>query len=179
MMNSEAKGLIMLDRDGTLIKHVPYLNQVEQVEFMDGVFEALTAVIQKNYKLAIVTNQSAIGRGLATLQQVNKVNKFILEEFLARDISIGSIKMCPHTPEENCQCRKPKPYLGKLLINELKPDLNRIFMVGDKLIDMEFAINLGIKPINISNKVTSNIPSVEFAADWRDFQMNIVGKLIS
>ena len=126
-----------------------------------------------------MTNQSAIGRGLATMEQVNKVNKFILEEFLARDIPIESIKMCPHTPEENCQCRKPKPYLGKLLINELKPDLNRTFMVGDKLIDMEFAINLGIRPINISSKVTSNIPSVEFAADWRDFQMNIVGKLIS
>ena len=179
MMNSETTGLIMLDRDGTLIKYVPYLNQVEQVVFMDGVFEALTAVIQKNYKLAIVTNQSAIGRGLATLEQVNKVNKFILKEFLARDIPIESIKMCPHTPEENCQCRKPKPYLGKLLINELKPDLNRTFMVGDKLIDMEFAINLGIRPINISSKVTSNIPPVEFAADWRDFQMNIVGKLIS
>ena len=179
MMNSEAKGLIMLDRDGTLIKHVPYLNQVEQVVFMDGVFEALKALIQKNYKLAIVTNQSAIGRALATLEQVNKVNKFILKEFLARDIPIESIKMCPHTPEENCQCRKPKPYLGKLLINELKPDLNRTFMVGDKLIDMEFAINLGIRPRNISSKVTSNIPPVEFAADWRDFQMNIVGKLIS
>ena len=179
MMNSEAKGLIMLDRDGTLIKHVPYLNQVEQVEFMDGVFEALTELIKKKYKLAIVTNQSAIGRGLATLEQVNKVNKFILEEFLARDIPIESIKMCPHAPEENCQCRKPKPYLGKLLVNEIKPDLNRTFMVGDKLIDMEFAINLRIRPINISSKVTSNIPPVEFAADWRDFQMNIVGKLIS
>ena len=179
MMNSETTGLIMLDRDGTLIKYVPYLNQVEQVVFMDGVFEALTVLVQKNYKFAIVTNQSAIGRGLATLEQVNRVNKFILEEFLARDISIESVKMCPHTPEENCQCRKPKPYLGKLLINELKPDLNRSFMVGDKLIDMEFAINLGIRPINISSKVTSNIPSVEFAADWRDFQMNIVGKLIS
>ena len=179
MMNSEATGLIMLDRDGTIIKHVPYLNQVEQVVFMDGVFEALKVLIQKNYKLAIVTNQSAIGRGLATLEQVNKVNNFILKEFLARDIPIESIKMCPHTPEENCQCRKPKPYLGKLLINELKPDLNRTFMVGDKLIDMEFAINLGIKPINISSRVTSNMSSVEFVSDWRDFQMNFIGKLIS
>ena len=65
------------------------------------------------------------------------------------------------------------------LANELKPDLNRTFMVGDKLVDIEFAANLGIKPINISSKVTSNIPSVEFAANWRDFQMNIIGKLIS
>jgi histidinol phosphatase-like enzyme len=52
-------------------------------------------------------------------------------------------------------------------------------MVGDKLVDIEFAVNLGIKPINISSKVTSNVSSIEFARDWRDFQMNIIGKLIS
>ena len=171
-------GLLILDRDGTLIEHVPYLKDMTQVIFKEGVFGALSKIQKLGYKLAIVSNQSIIGRGLASRQEVDSVNSYIRNEFDKNNIEISSIKICPHTEMDKCLCRKPKTQLGEELINEYSPAVDKVFMVGDQLVDMEFAQNLGIQAINISNKVNHSTGAAPFVKNWIEFENEILGNLI-
>ncbi|MFM7978312.1 MAG: D-glycero-alpha-D-manno-heptose-1,7-bisphosphate 7-phosphatase, partial [Candidatus Fonsibacter sp.] len=168
----------MLDRDGTLIEHVPYLKDIAQVSFKEGVFGALSKIQDLGYTLAIVSNQSAIGRGLASREEVNKVNQFICKEFHKQKIYISAVKICPHTELDKCLCRKPNTLLGEELIRQFSPDTNKVFMVGDQIVDMEFADRLGITAINIENKVDGVNKKYDYVANWNEFEDKIVGNLI-
>lgn len=140
---------VIFDRDGTLIKHVKYLNKIEQVVFTDGIFESLKNLTLNNYRLAIITNQSLINRKLGTLEQVNLINNFIKEQLRFNLIEIEFILVCPHTPEEKCNCRKPKQKFMDYAIDKYGLDTATSFMVGDTESDMEFGKKGGCKTIQI------------------------------
>jgi len=141
---------VIFDRDGTLIKHVRYLNKIDQVVFADGIFESLKNLTLNNYRLAIITNQSLINRNLGTYEQVNLVNNFIKEQLRFNSIEIEFILVCPHTPEEKCSCRKPKQEFMAYAINQYGLTPNDSFMVGDSESDMEFGKKGGCRTIQIS-----------------------------
>ena len=156
----------MLDRDGTLIRHVHHLTDPNLVELLPGVGVALKNIQSAGFKLGVVTNQSVIGRGLASLARVGEVNARMQEQLLAFGVTISQIKICPHVPNDNCKCRKPLPLLGQELLadDNFSPELS--FMVGDQESDLEFGRNLGIQSILISSSELVAPPGTIICKDW-------------
>lgn len=140
--------IIFLDRDGTIIVDKVYLNNPEDVEFIEGVKYGLKELVSLGFKIVIVTNQSGVARGLVKIENLDLIHKRIKEELKSEGVEIFKIYYCPHLPQEKCECRKPK--LGMIKEIEHLIDKKRSFMIGDKETDVEFGKNLGIKTILIT-----------------------------
>ena len=144
-----AKSYILLDRDGTLIKHIPYIADPNLVELLPNVILGLKYLKSLNFKFGIISNQSAIGRGLATKKQVDNVNLRVLELLESEELDISFIYYCPHAPVDFCTCRKPSPGLGKLAILKYDIDISSSYMIGDANSDIIFGQNIGCHTIQI------------------------------
>jgi len=159
------KTYVILDRDGTLIKNVPYLKDPSEIFILPGAIAGLQRLKSMHYRFGIVTNQSAIGRGLATRQEVELVNARMYELFQKFDISFDFLLMCPHKPDDNCFCRKPHPDLGLHAIDKFEINTTSSFMVGDKDSDIEFGKSIGLKTIRIISTYPTNISPNHLAMD--------------
>ncbi len=131
--------IIFLDRDGVINKEVNYLHTIAEFEFIDGVFEACRYFQQRGFQLIITTNQSGIARGYYDNQAFDRLNSWMLVQFKKNEVDILDVFYCPHAPEDNCQCRKPKP--GMLLEAQKKYniDMQKSWMIGDKENDIAAA----------------------------------------
>ena len=136
---------VFLDRDGVINIEKDYLFRIEDFKFIDGVFNSLKYLQDKGYLLFIVTNQSGIGRGYYTLNDFNKLTSWMLKEFKKNDIIISQVEFCPHIPQDNCLCRKPKTLMIDNILKNFDIDLNNSWLIGDKKSDIQCAINSGIK----------------------------------
>ncbi len=134
---------VLFDRDGTLIRDVPYNGQPERVEPMPGVVAALARLRQAGVPVGVVTNQSALGRGLITRGELAAVHQRI-EELLG---PFGSWAVCPHAPADSCACRKPAPELIRQAAAELGVDPADCVMIGDIGADAEAAYAAGARSI--------------------------------
>ena len=132
---------IFLDRDGTLNVDVGYLARVEDLEIFPSTRRALELLKGKGYKLAVVTNQSGIGRRFYDERTLG-----LIHDELQTQVGglIDGFYFCPHLPDDGCECRKPKLKMIFDADREIGVDLANSWMIGDKLIDMElgFAANL-------------------------------------
>ena len=136
---------IFLDRDGTLIVEKNYHSNPAQVELLPGVAQALKRLQDAGFKLFIVTNQSGIGRGYYTLEDMHRVHNR-LRAVLARDgVRIEKIYFAPEAPEQPSRGRKPSPQFLLDARDEFAVDLSRSHLIGDKLIDLECGWNAGVK----------------------------------
>ena len=136
---------IFLDRDGVINKDLNYLYKIEEFEFLDGVFEACYYFQRLGYKIIIITNQSGIARGYFNENDYKNLTAWMLEQFKQKDIEILDIFHCPHAPESNCECRKPKP--GMFIAAKIKHNINmkESWMIGDSERDITAAYLAGIK----------------------------------
>lgn len=159
---------IFFDRDGCLIVDKHYLAEPSQVEYFNDTFEALKRLIIHNYELFIVTNQSGIGRGMFSKEQMDSVHLKMLADFKAKDIEIKDIAFCPHTPEDKCQCRKPHSLLIDQLCDKYQIDKNGSYMIGDKLSDAKCGENAKVQGCLI-HKVDINFPSFNSLSEFVDF----------
>jgi len=125
-----------IDRDGVINKDIGYLHEIEKFEFIDGVIDALLYIQSKGFKLIIVTNQSGIGRGMYSIEDFYKMNNWMINYLRSKQIDILEVFFCPHSPEENCYCRKPKPGLFFDAIKKFDIDSNKSWSVGDKETDI-------------------------------------------
>ena len=139
-----SKKVIFLDRDGVINQEVSYLHKIENFKFIDGIFKSLRAVQKLGYCLIVVTNQSGIGRGLYSNSDYLLIDKWMKEEFEKNGVKILYSIYCPHTPEQNCDCRKPKPGMFIKCFEIFQISKNESWMVGDSERDIEAAINAGI-----------------------------------
>jgi D-glycero-D-manno-heptose 1,7-bisphosphate phosphatase len=121
-----------------------YLYKIEEFKFIDGVFEALQYLQNLGYKLIIVTNQSGIGRGYYTHNDFNTLTSWMLEQFKLNSIKIDAVYYCPHTPKDNCNCRKPQIGMIKQAMKLFDIDLNNSWLIGDKNSDIQMAYNANI-----------------------------------
>ena len=154
-----SKSFVIFDRDGTLIELVPYLKEIDQVIFKPDLIEALQLLNRQSFNFGIITNQSGISRGFFDDRQVAKINEFIKNYLQPFQIKFEFIYFCPHTPENNCECRKPNTALGELAVKNFDIDINRSFMVGDQESDIKFGSRLGLKTVQIcENLVNSTYP---------------------
>jgi D-glycero-D-manno-heptose 1,7-bisphosphate phosphatase len=128
---------LFLDRDGVIIQHrINYVRSWEDVNFIPGSLEALARLKSSSYRIVLVTNQSAIGRGLVTLETAYEINRKLMDEIVRAGGRIDGIFLCPHHPDENCPCRKPKPGLILQAAEALQIDLAESILVGDTLTDI-------------------------------------------
>jgi D-glycero-D-manno-heptose 1,7-bisphosphate phosphatase len=136
---------VFLDRDGIINIDNGYVYRQNDFIFNQEIFEVLKYLQKKDFCFFIVTNQSGIGRGIYSEQDFIKLNNWMINEFLRNKIKISSVKFCPHNPNTDCDCRKPKTGMFKEIENNNNLDLNNSWMIGDKESDILFAINSGIK----------------------------------
>lgn len=144
-MPSKPIKVIFLDRDGVVNKEVGYLHKIADFEFIDGVFESCLYFQNRGYQIIIMTNQSGIGRGYYTVAEFEKLTQWMLSRFRAKGIDILDVYYCPHAPEDECSCRKPKP--GMLLNAKQKHhiDMANSWIIGDKEADIQAANLANIK----------------------------------
>jgi D-glycero-D-manno-heptose 1,7-bisphosphate phosphatase len=141
---SGAQGLL-LDRDGVIIENrSDYIRTWDDVAALPGSLEALARVSPMSLKIVIVTNQSAIGRGLLTLAEAQEINRRLVERIDTAGGRIDRIFLCPHHPNDGCNCRKPRPGLFVQAAAELDLDLAHSVMVGDTLGDLQAAHAAGV-----------------------------------
>ena len=136
---------IFLDRDGVINKEVGYLHKIEDFKFIDGVFDACLYFQSIGYQLVIVTNQSGIGRGYYDEDTFHIVNNWMLNQFKNQGVSILDVFFCPHGPESNCNCRKPKPGMFNQANDKYGIDIKNSWMIGDKEADIKAANTAGIQ----------------------------------
>lgn len=137
---------IILDRDGTLIEDKDYAYKIEDFELLPGVIEGLK-ILQKNFLLFIVTNQSGIGRGYYTDREFHKFNDHLIGILKENQIRIERTFYCPHTKEDNCECKKPKIKYIREIIDGWNVDINNSWVIGDHPSDILFGINAGSKTV--------------------------------
>ncbi|MBD0290853.1 MAG: HAD family hydrolase, partial [Thermoleophilia bacterium] len=126
---------VLLDRDGTLVVDVPYNGDPDRVVPMPGAREALDRLRALGIPTAVVSNQSGIGRGLLSREQVDAVNRRV-EELLG---PLGPWAVCEHAPDDRCSCRKPQAGLVLQAARALGVDPGRCVVVGDIGADVEAA----------------------------------------
>jgi D-glycero-D-manno-heptose 1,7-bisphosphate phosphatase len=174
MITNKTKAFF-LDRDGIINIDTAYVGSIKEFVFCDGIFDILKYLQEQNFMLFIITNQSGIGRGYFSLDDFNILNTYMLNEFRNNNINIQEVKCCPHSPEDNCECRKPKPMFLNELINKYSINTNLSWFVGDKTSDIQCGINANIKNTILINKQKNDLASYNFDT----FSLNNIKPLIN
>jgi D-glycero-D-manno-heptose 1,7-bisphosphate phosphatase len=152
---------IFLDRDGTLIKDVHYLSDPGLIQLLPGAAEALNRFCRAGFALVLVTNQSAIGRGMLTIERLDEIHVEMNRQLAAFGVTIDAIYYCPDVPAggdptvvENSD-RKPGPGMLLRAATDLKLDLRASWMVGDQISDVLAGQNAGCQSILLESGQTS------------------------
>lgn len=140
-----ASKVVFLDRDGVINIEKNYLHTIKDFEFIDGVFESLKYLQSLGYKLVIITNQSGIGRGYYTREQYEILTQWLKQEFRKQNIDITEIFSCPHSPDDECSCRKPNIGMIEQASKIIDIDYKNSWIIGDKNSDIQTGINANIQ----------------------------------
>jgi heptosyltransferase-2 len=139
------KRAVFLDKDGTLIKNMHYLNSFDDLHILPGAGDSMQELKKAGFMLVGITNQSGIARGLVDEEFVRKSN-----DYLIRELGVDAFYYCPHHPDDRCVCRKP----AALMVMKARADhgirLNDSYMIGDMDSDIGLALNAGVKGVMIS-----------------------------
>src|SRR5579871_6736811 len=138
-------GAVLFDRDETLVVDVPFNGDPDRVEPAPNARTALDRLRAAGLRLAVVSNQSGVGRGFITAAQVDAVNRRV-DELLG---PFEGFFVCPHAPEDDCECRKPKPKLILDAARALGVDPACCVVVGDRESDVEAARSAGATPLKV------------------------------
>jgi D-glycero-D-manno-heptose 1,7-bisphosphate phosphatase len=138
---------IFLDRDGVINKKIigDYVKYWEEFEFLCGVKEAIKLLNQTNFKVIIITNQAGIGRGVMTEEQLKMIHQKMLDELETYGAKVDAIYYCPHHPDDNCNCRKPKTGMLKQADKDFNIDFKNSWLIGDEPKDIEAGRKMGCK----------------------------------
>jgi D-glycero-D-manno-heptose 1,7-bisphosphate phosphatase len=140
---------VFLDRDGTLVRDTGYPHRDEDYELLPGVPEALRSLEARGFRLAIVTNQSGIGRGLFGEADFERFQARLLADLSRAGVRILRTYHCPHRPDAGCDCRKPAPGLLWRARDELGADLAASWVIGDGAADVELAARAGCGAVRL------------------------------
>jgi len=139
----------LIDRDGTVIRDVGYLKRVEEIELLPRAADAIGLLRRHGLKVVIVTNQSAVARGLLTESELAAIHRELTRRLADDGAPLDGLYYCPHHPTEGwgahrraCECRKPNIGVARRAAAELHLDLGRCYVVGDQPSDMEFAARI-------------------------------------
>ena len=140
--------LIILDRDGVInFDSDEYIKSPEEWVPVPGSLEALARLHREGYKIVVATNQSGVGRGLFEMDMLARIHSKMLEAVRAKGGEIDAIFFCPHRPEDDCDCRKPRPGLFQEIVERLKVNLSGVYAVGDTEGDVVAARSVAAQPV--------------------------------
>ncbi|MCQ2085702.1 MAG: HAD family hydrolase [archaeon] len=145
---------VLVDRDDTLCPDVPYCSDPSKIHVFEDVPASLKRLNDAGYIVLMITNQSGIGRGYFTEETLHEVNAELKYQAEACGGKITDIFFCPHKPDDNCDCRKPKIGMGLKAIAKYDLDPAQCWMIGDKEKDVEFGEHLGMRSIQVSDKLS-------------------------
>ena len=160
---------IFLDRDGVINKErKDYVKSIEEFQIIDNIPKVIKILKEKGFVVIVITNQSAINRGLVTIETLNKIHNYFQKFLKENNTCIDDFYFCPHRPDENCQCRKPNPGMLIKAVQDHDIDMNQSFMIGDSLTDVQAAQKAGCKGILLNQNQTllelvTNLIKVNFA----------------
>ena len=162
---------VFVDRDGTINVDGPYLADPDKFEMYPGVGEGIKKLKENGFKIIVITNQSGIARGYFTEDDLAKVHDKMKKEFQKFNVELDGIYYCPHHPDGNCNCRKPKTELFEKAIKEHDIDVKKSYTVGDKIQDVEAGKKIGVKTIlipvsNTSEEIVGLKNRVEYSPDY-------------
>ena len=168
---------VFLDRDGVINVEKDYAYKIEEFEFIDFVFDSLKYLQDLGYLLFIITNQSGIARSYYTIDDFLKLTSWMLLEFEKRGIKISQVEFCPHGPNDNCLCRKPKTAMIDNILKNYSVDLEKSWLIGDKSSDIKCAKNAKIKN-TIQVKSGHSFDEKESVADFVCDSIKDIKKII-
>ena len=171
---------VFIDRDGTIMKEKNYISDPKEVELLPHSIAAIKLLRSAGFKLFVVTNQAGVSRGYFSLETLHTTHNRLIELLKIEDTYLDKIYFCPHRPEDNCDCRKPKLGMIKQAQNEFNIDLTHSYIIGDRSEDIELGKALNLQAIlvltgygkytfNISHtesKFTTPYPADEILSDY-------------
>ena len=141
-------GLVMIDRDGVINEDSgEFIKTVGEWRPIKGSLEAIAALHGAGWRVAVVTNQSGIGRGLYDEDTLAAIHRHMRERVRAAGGELAGVYYCPHLPEDDCDCRKPRPGMFRALERELGVSVRGAPYIGDRMSDVEAAEGVGARPI--------------------------------
>lgn len=154
------KPAVFLDRDGVINQDSPdFIKTTDELSIFDYAPAAGARLYSAGFLIVIITNQSGIGRGLITLENLQRMNEKVEEAFEDAGARVEAIYHCPHLPEDGCACRKPSPVMVLTAAREHNIDLTASYFVGDKPADIICGAAAGCKTIlTLSGKSTGYRP---------------------
>lgn len=171
------KPAMFLDRDGTIFVDTGYPGDNADIRFIPGVVDALQK-LQKHFQLIIISNQSGVGRGYITRDECKRVHQKMMAKLREQGISITDSFYCLHTPDDGCDCRKPKPGMLLEAAERWDTDLPSSFMAGDKMSDAEAGWRAGCRSVLLADEPLSSaenntaafpdiiVPDLRSAVTW-------------
>ena len=173
---------VALDRDGTVIEERPYLSDPAQVRLLPNAAAGMRALRAAGLELALVTNQSGVGRGFFGMDAVSRVNERMLSLLAEEGSTVDAIFVCPHRPEERCACRKPGTGMLERAARTFGAAPAQAFVIGDKPCDIEMGRRAGATTLLVRTgwgAETERLPQARpqfIAADLLDASRVILGQ---
>jgi len=174
--------IVVLDRDGVInVARDDAIKDPQDFVPIEGSLEAIARLSQNDYRVVVITNQSGIAHGLLTIDDVGRVHAHMQQLVAAKGGRIDAILFCPHTPDDDCSCRKPKPGMLHTLMDRLNVELNGVPLVGDSLRDVQTAMVVGATPVLVKTghgtqtlEENKHLDAVEVYADLSEFVEQIL-----
>lgn len=140
--------LIVLDRDGVINEDSDdYIKSPEEYIPIPGSLEAIARLNQSGYKVVVASNQSGLARGYFTEETLNQMHDKLANLLAAVGGRINKIYYCPHAPDDNCECRKPRPGLLKQILKDYPVVPGEVILIGDSLKDLQVARAVNMIPV--------------------------------
>lgn len=147
-MSGPERKLVVLDRDGVInADSDDYVKSPEEWRPLPGSLDAIAKLGRGGFDVVIATNQSGVGRGLFSAEALDAIHARMREEVAAAGGAIAGIYVCPHRPEDDCACRKPRGGLLEQIERDFARPLTGVPFIGDKLSDVQAAVAAGARPI--------------------------------
>lgn len=143
---------VFIDRDGTINVDGPYLNDPGKLKLYPGVVSGIRRLNKNGYKVIIITNQSGLARGFFSRETLENIHDELRSRLSEGGARIDAIYYCPHHPDDNCGCRKPKTKLFEKAIADFNIDVSMSFVIGDRMLDVEAGHKIGCRSILVPEK---------------------------
>jgi D-glycero-D-manno-heptose 1,7-bisphosphate phosphatase len=157
---------VLLDRDGVINEDSnQFIKSPDEWQPIPGSLEAIALLNANGFKIVVITNQSGLARGLFDLPMLERIHQKMRQKVAEKGGRIDAIYFCPHGPESECDCRKPKAGLLREFAAEHQADLHDVFLVGDSLRDIQAAEAVGARPILV--KTGKGLKTLNAASDLK------------